>query len=146
MNAALERARAAAGKLVAARATTGASILDAVTGLARVKAAAALAAKVAQYRESGLPPLERLRLVRDINALVAELGGKASDLPALKFLREVASGRHDGLGASDLLGRIGAELSGAWGASYETAIDDESADAAHAAINQWMKVEEAEYA
>lgn len=120
----------------------GASILDAVTGLARVKTAADLSAKVAQYRESGLPALERLRLVRDINALVAELGGKpqaeAGEPAEVKALRAIAKGAHDGETLLELYVRIQAAINALTEAG---ALAGDAESVAHDAITRWAELE-----
>ena len=118
------------------------SLLDSILGLARIKAAAALAAKVAQYRESGLPPLERLRLVRDINALVAELGGKpqaeAGEPAEVKALRAIAKGAHDGETLLELYVRIQAAINALTEAG---ALAGDAESVAHDAITRWAELE-----
>lgn len=123
-----------------------ANILDSLPPMERARVAAQLAAKVGKYRAAG-GMLPRLRLANEIRALVAELGGVAqASGPSLAKLQAIAAGQHDAMGAEYLHYELKAELEDNWGESYDQALADDAADAAHAAINRWMKVEEAEYA
>ena len=134
---ALEHARAGAAALAA--------LLDSVGNpVQRARIAAALVPKVAKYKAAS-SALERLRLANEIRGLLAQLGGVASG-PSLAKLQAIAAGQHDAMGAQDLHYELKAELEDNWGESYDQALADDAADAAHAAINRWMKVEEAEYA
>lgn len=128
-----------------AKAANRLKVLDSVsTPAQRVRIAAALVPKVAKYKAAS-SALDRLRLANEIRSLLAQLGGVASG-PSLAKLQAIAAGQHDAMGAEDLHYELKAELEDNWGESYDQALADDAEDAAHAAINRWMKVEEAEYA
>lgn len=87
----------------------GRPVLDDASSLARVQIASQLVALIAKYRgASDLPAVERLRLVKQIRDMVAQLGGGAvasrepESIP-LATLRKVAEGANDGMPLPDLL-------------------------------------------
>lgn len=130
---ALEHARAGAAALAA--------LLDSVGNpVQRARIAAALVPKVAKYKAAS-SALERLRLANEIRILLGQLGSNAASGASLEVLRAVAAGRHDDMGALNLWAKIQSDLEDQWGEDYDAALSSEAAKAAHAAINQWMKVE-----
>ena len=120
---------------------TSPNILDAVVSpLARLRLATTLRSKVEQYAGAG-KALERLRLVQEIRALLAQMGagGSAKVSPHVATLREVVAGEHDTEGFAEQYGMI-QEAINALEEAGELAGEVEAL--AHQAITHWAEREE----
>lgn len=134
MSAGLERAREGAAAL--------AGLLDDAGPLVRMRIAGELSAKAAQYKAGGLSAFERIKLARDIQSLLAQLGAtikpEAGEPGAIVALRKIAAGAIDGESLAELFGRIQEAVNALTEAGQ---LDGDAESVAHAAITHWAELE-----